>query len=205
MVRRLIARHALGAGPDDSVIVGGPEVLMAAAGPRRPRVVISAGALTALDDDELTAGLDHERGHIVRRHRFVLLFALVCHGAGRFLPGSRRALTELSFHLERDADRWALARPNDPMALASAICKAAGGTPQDAYGAMSLASRGVVERLDQLMDVQPPRGGPQHRLLNSVAASMVALVLIGIALVPATAAAGVEQLSGDAPVRHCAD
>ena len=49
------------------------ELLVAAAGLRRPRVLVSAGALLALDDDELEASLEHERGHIARRHRYVLV------------------------------------------------------------------------------------------------------------------------------------
>jgi Zn-dependent protease with chaperone function len=203
-VRRLIERHALGAGPGDSVIVGGPDVVMAAAGLRRPRVLVSAGALTKLDDDELNAGLDHERGHIARRHRFVQLFAQLCHAVGRFIPGSRRALTELAFHLERDADLWALRRANDPYALASAICKAAGATPRRAFGAMSLANSGVIERLDQLVGDEPlTASGPRTSVLNGLAIAMVAVVLGGVALLPATAGAGVRQLGVDAPVRHC--
>src|SRR5215208_1083354 len=109
-VRRLLARESLGPGPSDSVIVVGHEVMMAAAGLGRPRVVVSAGALLELDDEELAAGLDHERGHIARRHRFLLVFAELCRGVGRAVPGSRHAIRQLGFHLERDADRWALRR-----------------------------------------------------------------------------------------------
>ncbi len=79
-VRALVQRGALGPGPQDSVIVGGADVMVAAAGIRRPRIVVSAGALTVLEDDELIASIDHERGHISRRHRFGLLFAELCRG-----------------------------------------------------------------------------------------------------------------------------
>ena len=44
--RRLVARHAVGAGPRDSLIVGGPDVLFAVAGLVRPRILVSAGAMT---------------------------------------------------------------------------------------------------------------------------------------------------------------
>jgi Zn-dependent protease with chaperone function len=103
--RRLLARHSLGTGPRGSVIVGGPEVVLAVAGMARPRVVVSAGALIALDDDELDAALDHEHAHIARRHRFVVLTALVLRAIGRLVPGGGRALAEAGFHLERDAAR----------------------------------------------------------------------------------------------------
>lgn len=112
--QRLLNGHSLGAGPQDSVIVGGPEVVVAAAGIRRPQVIVTAGALIALDDDELAAGLEHERGHIARRHRFVMVFAELCRATARFLPGNHRAVSELTFHLERDADRVRLAAAMTP-------------------------------------------------------------------------------------------
>ena len=201
-LRRLLRRHALGEGPRESLIVGGPDVLLAAAGLRRPRVLVSAGALTQLDDEELAAGLDHEHGHIARRHRFVLLFAQLCHSVGRLIPGSHRALDELTFQLERDADRWALQRSNDPFALASVICKAATshGVPA---AAMPLAGSGVVERLDQLVTPPPPQNGVQASVLASLAIVMVTLVLTVVALVPGAAVAGVGQLRQDPPVLHC--
>jgi Zn-dependent protease with chaperone function len=96
--RRLqrVVSGALG-GPAGSRIIGGRDVLLAAVGMRRPQVLVSAGALIALDDDELAAGLAHERGHIARRHRYVLVYAELCRALGRVVPGTRRAAAELSF------------------------------------------------------------------------------------------------------------
>jgi len=203
-VRRLVKRHALREGPRDSVIVGGEEVILAAAGLRRPRVLVSAGALITLDDDELSAGLDHERGHIARRHRYLLLLAQLCHALGRFVPGSRRAMKELSFHLERDADRWSLARRNDRLALASVIAKAADGRSLTAGVTLApLAGAGVVERVRQLVDELPRPRRRNAIALRCLVTAMVTLTLAVTALVPVSLAAGVEQLRSDAPVRHC--
>jgi Zn-dependent protease with chaperone function len=121
-VRRAVRRHVLGSGPRNSLIVGGPDVVLAVAGLARPRIVVSAGALAALDDDELAAGLDHEQAHIARRHRFVMLLAITLRCVGRFLPGADRAVREVAFHLERDADICALRHRTDRLALASVIC-----------------------------------------------------------------------------------
>jgi Zn-dependent protease with chaperone function len=82
---RALSREALGSGPDGSLILPGTDVLVAVAGFVRPRVVVSAGALVALDDEELAASLAHERGHIARRHRFLLA---ACEVAWR-VPGTR--------------------------------------------------------------------------------------------------------------------
>lgn len=204
-VRRFLARDALGPGPFDSVIVAGPDVLMAAAGIARPLVVVSAGALLELDDEELAAGLDHEHGHIARRHRFLLVFAELCNGIGRFLPGRSRAMRELAFHLERDADQWALRRSHDPYALASAICKAAGAHPFGASPvAASLSGRGTKERLGELIEDCPPRRSRAGRLLlNTVAVGMVCATIVAAALVPSTALAGAQQAGGGQQPRHC--
>jgi hypothetical protein len=201
--RRLV-RQALGRGPRDSLILGGPQVMFAVAGLAHPRVLVSAGALTALDDDELTAGLDHEQAHIARRHRYVMLLALCCRALGRVIPGCDRGIRELVFHLERDADRWALRRHDDRLALASVICKAA-GEPTLPRTLSRLGATGVHERLGQLIDGRPPMSaGPARAALRTLATLMVLCTLVVGAFVPAAAVAG----SGGHPHRghhlhHC--
>ena len=203
-VRRWLARHSLGPGPADSVIVPGREVMMAAAGLKRPRVVVSAGALLELDDEELAAGLDHELGHIARRHRYLLVVAELCRGVGRIVPGAGRASRQLDFHLERDADRWALRR-HDRLALASVICKAAEARPQGSYvGTLGLTGTGAPERLGELVHGSP---GPEHRsramALNAAAIAMVCATLLAAAVVPSAALAGAAQLGSQQQLRHC--
>ena len=203
-VRRLLARDSLGPGPSDSVIVPGREVMMAAAGLKRPRIVVSAGALIELDDEELAAGLDHERGHIARRHRYLLVFAELCRGVGRIVPGAVHASRQLAFHLERDADQWALRR-HDRLALASVICKAAAARPQASFAAsLGLTGTGASERLGQLVHgPQTPERGPRATILNATAVAMVCATLVAAAIVPSTALAGAGQLGAQQQIRHC--
>lgn len=193
-VRRLLINTSLGPGPGDSLIVGGAEVMVAAAGISRPRIVVSAGALTLLDDEELAAGLDHERGHIERRHRFLLVFAALCRGPAHYLPGTRRVMSELTFHLERDADQWALARLHDPFALASAICKAATAraTSGVAWALLSGAA-GVTERLDELVFGPADVQRAERLLLRGAACALVSVTVALAAVLPAVAVAGVDQ------------
>jgi len=191
-VRRLLQFSALGGGPGDTVIIGGADVLVAAAGIGRPRVVISTGALTSFDDAELAAALEHERGHIARHHRFILLYAELCRAFGRFLPGTRRAVHELAFHLERDADGWAL-RSHDRFALASAILKAA-GSGQRFHGAAAthLAGAGQLEaRLGALVDHEIPLT-TSRRGLRVVGAILSILGLVLVVAMPSAVAAGLE-------------
>jgi Zn-dependent protease with chaperone function len=205
-VHRLVRRHALRPGPRGSVIVGGQEVLLAAAGLRRPRVLVSAGALIALDDAELSAGLDHERGHIARRHRYVLLLAQLLHAVGRLVPGSRRALRELSFHLERDADRWSLSRRNDRIALARVIAKAADARAL-ATGVVvaPLGGAGVLERVRQLVDEGAAMQPRRVTALHLIGVAMVTVTIALAVVLPASVVVSVDQLPADAAVRHCAD
>jgi len=198
--RDIVEHHVVGAGPRNSLIVSGPEVLFAVAGLARPRIVVSAGALTCLDDDELGAALDHEQAHIVRRHRFVMLLAVAFGALGRAIPGSARAVRELGFHLERDADRWALRQRNDRLALASVICKAATSETSGHAALAGLGTTGVRERLGQLLDDQPTRHArPTAAALNGLATAMVICTLLLAATVPTAAVAGV---AGEAHQAH---
>ena len=203
--RLLVDRHVVGRGPRGSLIVSGPEVVFAVAGLAHPRIVVSAGALASLDDAELAAGLDHERAHIVRRHRFVMLTAAALSAFGWMIPGTRRAASEVAFHLERDADWWALQRANDRLALASVICKAAAAARAPGSPAMaSLGQTGVPERLGQLLDDHPRRPShPAAAALNALAATMVACTLLLAALLPTAAAAGVRADAHQAHHEHC--
>jgi bla regulator protein blaR1 len=202
-VRRLVSRATVARGPADSLIIGGSGVLVAAAGLARPRLVVSAGALTQLDDEELAAGLDHERGHIARRHRYVLVAAELCRAIGRLVPGTARAVDQLAFHLERDADRWALSRRHDRLALASAICKAATTRTLVSPAWAALGGGGIPERLDQLTGAVRPVAGRRATAINALAGALVVLTL-GVALtVPTSVQAGVHNLQQIERVRHC--
>lgn len=202
-VRRVLERRTLGDGPLGSVIVGGQEVVVAAAGIARPRVVVSAGALVEFDDDELAASVAHERGHIARSHRFLLLFAETCRAIGCLLPGGRSAVDQLTYHLERDADAYALAGDHDRLALASAICKAA--TLRSAPGgACPLADgRSVVGRVRLLTNAPQ---APRHALQRCSAGAATLTLVLAMALaasLPQVASAGARELAQMPPVVRC--
>ena len=202
--RHLVAQHYVADGPRNSLIVGGREVLFAVAGLSRPRIVVSAGALTSLDDDELAAGLDHEQGHIARRHRFVMLLAVGLRGLGRAIPGGGRGVRELAFHLERDADRWALRQSNDRLALASVICKATVDNPSRPATLVNLHGSGVRERVSQLLDKPPPaRPRRTGAALSALATVLVACTLVLGAVVPAAAVTGAAGDAHRGHHQHC--
>ena len=199
-VRAFVRQAELGPGPEGSVMVGGGDVVVAVAGLHKPRVLVSAGALIALDDDELAASLDHERGHIERRHRFVLVLAHFLRALGRPLPGTKVAMQELNHHLERDADGWAIARRHDPLALASAICKAATAAVAPPGIATALGGGAATRRVRELAEREGRRGSP--RAARLLAAAMVTITVAAAAAVPVAAASVGPPPPAE---RHCVD
>ena len=202
-IRRTLTSRSLGTGPDGSVIVGGSHVMVAAAGLLRPEIVLSAGALVHLDDDELNAGIAHERGHIARRHRWWLVFADVCRSVARLIPGTNHAMKQFRFHLERDADQWAVARTHNPLALASAICKT--GSASLGGAEFALNGAGPEDRVDQLLASHPgnPMSAFAQKMGEILAITLVVVAAVSASAVPSATAAGVKHLEAHSYTSHC--
>ncbi|MDA0183666.1 M48 family metalloprotease [Solirubrobacter phytolaccae] len=191
-VRGLVRDTAIGAGPGGSIVLSDGALLVAVAGLRRPQVVVSAGALVELDEAELRAGLDHERGHIALRHRYLLVAGELARAVGRFLPGTSAAARELTFALERHADSYALSRRHEPAVLASAICKAARGA--FAAPALSLGGGVVTRRARLLLEADPEAKPPRpHPGLVALAPAMAVLVVGAALALPFAAHAGYHE------------
>lgn len=199
-----VRRQTRGSGPLGSTVVDDAEVVVAVAGIGRGRVVVSEAALGVLDADELEASVSHERGHIERRHRPVLVVASVLAALGRWLPGTALAERELAFSLERDADEFAVSRTQNPLALASAICKAAQARSESA-AIPALGGRGsVVQRLDDLLAGGRRRSGRRlERSTRALALLMVSLVALITATVPSWALAAPSKQSIDEKLTSC--
>lgn len=184
-LRALLERRGLGAGPGNSLVVADDRIVAAVPhlGPRR--ILVSHAALAALDGAELEAALAHERGHIQRGHRPLRLLAagLVC--VGRVVPGTAAAARGFGLSLERDADEYAVRATGDPLALASAICKAA-VSPAPPRAALGLADGPAQARLDHLLAGGRATSSPAlERASTALAAS---LALINLAWLAAVAA-----------------
>lgn len=203
-VRYWLRGNCLGEGPRQSLIVGGSDVLVAAAGIRDPKVVVSTGALAKLDEEELAAGLEHERGHIAHRHPYLTLLGSYAYAVARVLPGSKDALGRLRFCLERDADEYAVERIADPMALASAICKAAADQLPTSPALAGLAGSGAAARLRFLLDRPRVRRSVAVELAGrTLVTCLIALVLLTAALTPALAHAGVDSVQRSSAAHSC--
>ena len=200
-----LRRYAKGQGPFGSTLVTERQVVLAASTLGRPRVVVSEGAVQRLDDDELTAGLAHEFGHLQRRHRPVLLLGRMFATLSRPLPASAAAERALHLSLERDADEYAVARTSDPLSLASAICKAAGSGIPRALAA--LRGGEVAIRLHQLVE----HGGRRRsstavercaQLLAAVMAAATFALLVGVSAWTIDSAVSVRAAHVSAVATH---
>lgn len=197
-LRRRLAARLLGAGPLGSTVVAEPGIVVAVTGVGQTRVVISEEALGAFDEAELRASLAHEWAHVRRRHRPVLVLAALLGTLGRLLPGTRQAQRELGLCLERDADEAAIRATRDPLALASAICKAA-QTPAPALVSLGLGGQGsLTTRLGHLVEDVPPPSRLLRRTAIGLAALTCSLALLLAISIPAW------SLSPAGPTPHVA-
>ena len=175
--RRQMRSHGLGAGPQGSLVMADRGVYVALTGVGPKRVLVSAGALQAMDPAELRASLAHEDGHQRLSHRTWALIAGALRAIARLLPGTSACERGLRLSLERQADEYAVARTRDPLALASAICKAAGGSSP--YGALAVSGSGSSVRLEQLLGSARTRSAsPVERSVNVLATALLGATLL---------------------------
>lgn len=136
---------------------------------RRSRVVLSQGTLSALDNQELTAILRHERAHLRARHDLVLEGFTAVHTAFPRFVRSASALMAVRLLIELLADDAAV-RTTGPRPLARALVTCACG-PAPA-GAMAAGGTSTVVRVHRLS------GPPNSRLLSVSAYTAAAAVLV---------------------------
>ena len=181
--RRQMRSRGLGEGPQGSLVMADRGVYIALTGVGPKRVLVSAGALRAMDPAELRASLTHEDGHRRLSHRTWALTAGALRAIARLLPGTGASERGLRLSLERQADEYAVARTRDPLSLASAICKAAGGASP--HRALAVSGSASSVRLEQLLGSAQTRSAPPvERGVDVLAAALLgAAVLLGGALV----------------------
>lgn len=135
------------------------------------RVVVSTGALAALDEPERRALFAHEHAHLRNAHHRLLLLA---QASAIALPLLYPLVRVVRYLLERWADEEAALEIGSRTVLASAMARFALSSPA-VSPALGFASLGVVGRVREL--VEPP----VHRRWKSIAARCAFLVILGAA------------------------
>ncbi|HSK55546.1 MAG TPA: M56 family metallopeptidase [Jiangellales bacterium] len=147
---------------------------------RPGRIVLTRGALSALEGDELAAAVAHEREHLRARH-YVLL--AVADGLARvfpFVPLVTEARRQLRYLVELAADDVA-ARRHGPWPLSRAIMAvAAGSVPRNGLGANAGHLLSRVERL------RSPGRPPSPRARFTAAAVCTTALLVPVVVTGGT-------------------
>ncbi|MGD0609466.1 MAG: M56 family metallopeptidase, partial [Streptosporangiaceae bacterium] len=159
------------------------------AGPQ-PMVILTTGAVQALDPGQLDAVLAHERAHLAGRHHRLLAMARIGRQVLPFLPLMRDAEQQVARLVELHADD-AATRAHDPRLLATAlVLLATAGSPAPALAAGATDS---VQRIHRLLGPAEPLGRARRQLLRATAAAL-ALTPVLLALTPALVALALGKL-----------
>jgi Zn-dependent protease with chaperone function len=117
------------------------------AGPQ-PTVIVTTGALHALDPGQLDAVLAHERAHLAYRHHRLLAIARIASQVLPFIPLTRDAATQVARLIEMHADDAATGA-RDGEVLATALVALA-STASPAPG-LAAAATDAVQRIQRLL------------------------------------------------------
>jgi hypothetical protein len=157
---------------------------------RQPTVILTTGAVRALDPSQLDAVLAHERAHLAGRHHWLLAMARIGREVLPFLPLMRDAEEQVARLVELHADD-AATRARDPRLLATALVVLANAaSPASALGAGAIDS---VQRIHRLLGPGEPLGRARRHLLVAAAAAF-ALIPLLLALTPAVVALALGKL-----------
>ena len=136
---------------------------------RRPRIVVSEGALQLLSSAQAQAVIDHERGHAHGHHGLVMLPMDGVRKLFAWVPYARLAPSEIASLLEMSADDYS-AKRSDPVHLAIALVRMATSehVPGCAFGADATPFR---EELTASFRIGELRGGRRWPVASVLASS----------------------------------
>ena len=157
---------------------------------RQPTVILTTGAVQALDPGQLDAVLAHERAHLTGRHHRLLALARIGREVLPFLPLMRDAEEQVARLVELHADD-AAARARDPRLLATALVVLA--TSASPASTLAAGATDSVQRIHRLLGPSQPLGRARRQLLRATAAAL-ALTPVLLALTPAVVALALGKL-----------
>ena len=154
---------------------------------RGSRIVLTTGAIGALDEGQLRAVLAHERAHLRGRHHLLVGLASALDAAFPRVPAFRVAREQIARLAELSADDAASAKAHR-LAVAGALLNLGAGAPAAALGATSTADAARVRRL-----IEGPAAISRTRAV-SITCTAAAVVLVPLLLLagPAASARGMN-------------
>jgi Zn-dependent protease with chaperone function len=153
------------------------------AGPH-PTVILTTGALQALDSAQVGAVVAHERAHLACHHHRLLAMARIGRQMLPFVPLLRDTEAQITRLVEMHADDEAT-KAHDARTLATAlVVLASAASPAPALAA---AATDAVQRIQRLLGPAEPLGQVRRQLLRAGVAAL-ALAPVLLALIPAVVA-----------------
>jgi Zn-dependent protease with chaperone function len=178
-----------------------PFPIIAVVGTIRPRLFIAQHVLSTLSDQELTAAIAHECGHLAARDNLKRLVLRACRGALIIVPCGRKLDRAWAESAECAADEHAAQEnPTTALDLASALVKIARMVPAGSHAAMPVAAflvgneeaRGVNARVGRLLEIASTNS--LGRAPNSMLRKILAASLLGSLIVFGVVVAGNAQV-----------
>lgn len=116
------------------------------------------------------------------------------------IPGTRAIERAFAFQLERDADAWVVRELRDPLALASAICKAGcAQTPGSVLVTLGGSPGSAALRVRELIEGRAVRSRTVERVARAV---LVLLTLFALGLLTSAPGWGSSAQAGSATREH---
>ena len=168
-----------------AILVDHPQPAAYCVAGRHPTVVLTTGALQALDPGQLEAVLAHERAHLSGHHHRLMAMARIARQVLPFIPLLRETDAQVARLAELHADDAAV-RARGPRPLAAALVILA--TAASPAPALAAAATDAVQRVHRLLGPAEPPLGPVRRQLLRAAVAALALTPILLALTPAAVA-----------------
>lgn len=97
-----------------------------------PRIIVSSGLISALDDEELEAVVLHEQSHLEHRDPLRLLAARALAAAVFYVPAARALARRHEAAVELAADEYTIVRQGHALALSSAMLRVLEAAPSPA-------------------------------------------------------------------------
>jgi Zn-dependent protease with chaperone function len=186
---RVVGRKALALG---AVLVDHAVPAAYCIASRPPTVVVTSGALRALDATQLTAVIAHEHAHLRAHHQLLQALARIARRTVPFLPLCRHADEQVATLIELHADDIAT-QVSGPAPLAAALAILATATPPSPSPGLSAASADVLQRIHRLLRPVGPAGPLRRRLLAAAALTLVTGPVL-LALLPAIVALALGKI-----------
>lgn len=175
-----------------AVVLDHPQPTAYCVAGRCPTVIVTTGAMAALDAGQLDAVLAHERAHLAGRHHALKAAARIGRQVVPLLPLLRDAEAQVARLVELHADDTAI-RAADPGALATALVLLATPVQATPTPALAAAATDAVQRIHRLLRPCEPMGRLRRHLLRATAAAL-ALAPVLMALTPAVVALALGTL-----------